>query len=488
MKKPEHNVFPFLMMLSFFILAATVIFFFTDGRASSSDYSEEYVPSTMKRVHDPVQVPGKLLSELHGTKFKNLRLFAFKDSAMVPVVYQFDERTPDGSFIMDMGEGKNPKAHNSTLDGRDFLVFRICDSGGRAPHSAWKNEDGIEIELIDPVDRGKSYVYLFRFPGKAPARLKKDTVSLEHWDPWKNPSWPFIVEGLSYRIKGLVNRINGKYYKTAINKEFRVPKSAGGTNVNILDGQRMRAFCEFKFGIYRVEADETNMIGGIDSLRHGPVRGYGRQWMTKALPLGIKGPRIYSDVFTYDRLIVSPMQLNIPVNPDMIINKAGIEFGYDFNKKAYGMRFYSPNCMDGVTIDGRMNEREKNLPDTYVPWFLVTGPQGSLIFRVSIDPKLLEQTENKLTYIDDLDRAFPPEDVPGSIGYARTTIEMTSVKPGRYKFQIEWYFPPDFYKPGGYDKEMLDEFLNIKDKPIIIKVDGKKAENRALNPPPLSVK
>ncbi len=484
MKKLACIGFPTILLCLFLCFIALML----SGPGSRASSPDKYAGSTMDRVHDPVQVPGKLLAELHGEKFANLRLFALHGSTMVPVVYQFDERTPDGNFIMDMGEGKNPEDHNYALDPQDFLMFRVSDSGGHAPRAAWKTDRGIEIKLIDPVDGGESYVYLLRFPGKAPPKLEEDTVVLEHWDPWKNPSWPFIVRGMSYRIEGLVNKINGRYYKTAVNNRFQVPEAAGGTNVNILDGQRMRAYCELKLGIYRVEADETNMIGGIDSLRHGLIRGYGRQWMTQALPFGIEGPRIYSDVFTYDRLIVSPMQLNIPVNPNMIINKMGIQFGYDLNENAYDMRFYSPNCMEGVTIDGKMSEREKDMPDTFVPWYLITGRQGSLIFRVDVDQKLLDQTRNELTYIDDVNQGFAPEEVPGSVGYARTTIEMKSVEPGRYNFQIEWYFPPDFYKQGRYDKKMLRHFLNIKDAPIIISVSGETARNRALSPPPLKKK
>ncbi len=474
-------VFIFFALLLFGM--AAVMIAGTDAPAYEHD--GDYKPSTMGRVHDPVQVPGSLLDDLQGAGFANLGLFSYDGADMSPVPHQFDERTPDGNFIMDMGRVKNPGDHNYKLDRRDFLVFRICDSGGRAPRSAWKTKDGVEIELIDPVDGGRSYVYLLRFPKQKAPRLDKKTMFLENWDPWEEPDQPLVVRGLSYHIEGVVNHINGKYYKTVVNKTFRVPESAGGTGVNILDGQRMRAFCEFKLGIYRIEANETNMIGGIESLRQGNVRGYGRQWMTRSFPWGIEGPRIYSDVFTYDRVIVSPMQLNIPINPGMIINRAGIEFGYDLNENAYGMKFYSPNCKEGVTIDGRMSKREKQIPHSFVPWYLITGPQGSLIFRVDIDPELLDQTKSSLTYIDDINRGFPPEDEPGSIGYARTRIEMTSVEPRLYEFQIEWYFPPDLYKPGGYDKKILRDFLNIKDAPLIITVDGESVRNRALSPPPL---
>ncbi|HUT55831.1 MAG TPA: hypothetical protein VM658_20740 [bacterium] len=450
--------------------------------------TQEGVPSSMKRVHDPIQVPGGLLKDFHGARLDSMLLFVSRHGAMEQIPFQFDERTSDGTFIFHLGVGKNVELANNLLDPQDFLVFRIGDTGDRAPRESWPTEEGIEIELEDPVDHGKSYCYLVRYQGTMPARLQEDTVVLENADPWKSPELPFIVRGVTYKIEGLVNFLNGKYYKTAINKNFIIPKSAGGTGVNILDGQKMRAFCELFFGKIKVESNEKNMIGGIDATTNADVRGYGRQWLTVALPLGLTAPRIYSDVFTYDRIIVSPMNLNIPFNPEHVITRAGIEFGYDLNQAAIGMRFYSPNCMEGVTIDGKMSEREKAIKDDWVPWFLYTGPQGSLIFRVSIDPALMKQTVNKLTYIDDLGQAFPPEDLPGSLGYARTTMEITSVKAGSYNFSIEWYFPPDFYRPGGYDQQELTDFLNIKDAPVLIHACGQTATNEALSPPPLMPK
>ena len=442
-------------------------------------------PATMKRQHDPIQVPGTLLRPLHGEGLDNFRLYSSRKGKLAEVPFQVDERLRDGTFIFHLGEKSNAHLANNQLDPQDFLVFRIGDSGDRVPRESWPSPNGVEIELEDPLDGGKSWVYLLSFKEDAPPRLELDTVTLEHWDPWERPELPFVVRGLSYRIKGLVNEIRGKHYKTAINKDFRVPESAGGTDVNLLDGQKMRAYCEILGGRFRVEANETNFIGGIESLTHGYVRGFGRQWLTVAMPLNLRAPRIYSDVFTYDRIIVSPMILNIPFNPEAMITRAGIEFGYDLNENAYGMRFYSPNCLDGVTIDGKMTEREKAIPDDWVPWYLITGPQGSLLFRVDIEEKFMKQTDNRLTYIDDLDQAFPPEDIPGSIGYARTTIEITSVEPGQYAFQIEWYFPPHLYKPGGYDKDLLRQFLNIKDNPVLIHGSGRTAKNESMTPPPL---
>ena len=97
----------------------------------------------------------------------------------------------------------------------------------------------------------------------------------------------------------------------------------------------------------------------------------------------------------------------------------------------------------------------------------------------------MAQTENRFLYLDDREARFPPEDEPGSIGYSRIGVDISSVKPGNYAFRFEWYFPPNFHKPEGLDKKTLEGFLNILDAPLIIRVDGREELNRSINPPPL---
>ena len=446
---------------------------------------QKVVPSTMHRKFDPVQVPGELLSALHGKPTDSLRLFSYRNGAMAQMVYQIDERLANGTYIFELGVIKNPEKADHILHPQTLLVFRIADTGDRAPQELWPSRDGVEIELNDPTDGGKSWCYLLCFADKAPARIKQNTVSLEHWDPWKKSDLPFVVKGFSYIIEGMVNKIGNHYYKTALNKNFKVPPTAGGTGVNIIDGLRLRAFVDLFFGKSKIHIDETGLIGGIDAITQGYIRGYGLQWLTAALPMNIEGPRLYNDVFTYDTMVVAPMRVHIPIDPRHIITRAGIEYGYDLNEAAYGMKYYSPNCMEGVTIDGKNTDKKKAIPTKWAPWQIYTGPQGSLILRVSIAKELLDQFKPRTDFIDDRSQAFPPETIPGSIGYARTTVDITSLRPGMYNARIEWYFPPNFYKQGGYDKDELKQYFNILDAPIVIKAGGRSAKNEALNPPSL---
>jgi len=467
-------------------VVASVILVFLLAAAGRSAALES---RTLTRRNDPIQVPGELLGKFKGVSLDLLRLYVFTQGAMTPIVYQIDERLPNGNFIFMVGEKANPREANRLLDPQDFLVFRVQDAGDRASPIDWPAgaKDALEIELGDPLDQGRAWVYLCRFEAPAPQPLILDTIRLLHWDPWVSPELPFIVESDYFHFEGRVNTVRGKVYKTAINKVFQVPEGAGGTNQNLLDAHKMRAWVELFFGKVRIEANETDMIGGIARLTHGLVRGYGRQWLTIALPLGLKAPRIYSDVITHDRIIISPMRISLPINPETIVTRMGLAFGYDLNRNAYGMRFYSPNCLGGATIDGKMSAQEKAIPTDLAPWSCITGPQGTLLMRAVFDPRMLQQTRSRLTYLDDLNVSLPPEGIPGSIGYVQTSIETESMKAGGYDFFIHWYFPDHFYDPQGFKMDVLQEFLNIEDHPVVIRVEGKQAENAALRPPPLEV-
>ena len=78
--------------------------------------AQDVTPKTMRRAHDPIQVPGELLSSLQGAKLDSMRLLTFTDGSMLPVIYQFDEQLEDGTYIFDMGEEANSEKHNNVLD------------------------------------------------------------------------------------------------------------------------------------------------------------------------------------------------------------------------------------------------------------------------------------------------------------------------------------------------------------------------------------
>ena len=138
---------------------------------------------TLKRVDDPIIIEGREFSSLLHHPIERLSLMARHGDSWAPITFQIDQKKPDGSYIFTGGleATKNP---DQKLNALDELVFMIKDTGDRGagakrPEGA---ETGSEIEITDPINNAKGWVYLFKFSGKAPrsgedyVRMKIDPV------------------------------------------------------------------------------------------------------------------------------------------------------------------------------------------------------------------------------------------------------------------------------------------------------------------------
>ena len=103
-----------MIRLRYTILAMSLIFVL-----SSTTLAED---STMKRVHDPIQVPCSLLGDLHGKPVDTMRLFASDKGRIKQIPFQIDERLADGTYILNLGEKKNDYLANNQLDPQDLRV------------------------------------------------------------------------------------------------------------------------------------------------------------------------------------------------------------------------------------------------------------------------------------------------------------------------------------------------------------------------------
>ncbi len=116
-----------------------------------------------------------------------------------------------------------------------------------------------------------------------------------------------------------------------------------------------------------------------------------------------------------------------------------------------------------VTLDGAMSEKEMEMRDEFIDYYVITGPQGTLISRNVFSPGTLLAEGNNIYIMDEPDKPSPPESESGRafVGYRFNVLQ---IKQGRIDFDLYLYFPPH-YKRG-------DEvaYLNIVDHPLKIMV------------------
>jgi hypothetical protein len=136
----------------------------------------EAAKKTLKRTEDPVIIEGKDLMSLLGSRPDRLSLMAWTYDGFQPVPFQMDERDEKGEYVFTMSvEGgkttpSNEADQDPKLDANDELVFMVFDAGDRHPEVSFPDgvDKGVEIEITDPVDGGKAWIYLFAFKNEAP--------------------------------------------------------------------------------------------------------------------------------------------------------------------------------------------------------------------------------------------------------------------------------------------------------------------------------
>jgi hypothetical protein len=225
------------------------------------------------------------------------------------------------------------------------------------------------------------------------------------------------------------------------------------------------------------------VIGGIQARKVGPLRGYCNYWIQGMLPLRLKSPKGYLNVYVYDRWVLVPTQMKVFMNPGHVITELNLAFGYDLNRNALGMKFYNSNNLKGFPIDGRMDEDEKRMDTRLDTWRAVVGPQGTIITSSIWDQSYSEQAEISIHYVDDAATGFPPEEEPGSIGYHYTESRVRSLRAGTYNMLLVWFYPSNIYDPNRFRYEVIEQFLDVLHRPLLIEVDGVRFRNTGAWPP-----
>jgi len=348
-------------------------------------------------------------------------------------------------------------------------VFMAHDLGDRARPAQWaeelhvRPEDVLEITARDPLDGSLGWGYLLFFADATPARSPLDYAT---HNPRFNQHYQFYVLGQSqFKVVG------GEFYRQIFNCGWRIPDYAGGSFEHFVDRQKFRVRVRLFFGALTLHVTEDDASGDTLALRDGPVRCLRRSWGRIHLPMGLKTPRIVSDVIGYDTMFVCPVELSIPVNPGLVLTDLTLYSGTDLNERAFGARWYNSANLAGVLVDGRTDAGEKELDPALDQWRLVTGAFGTMMNRSVWDPSFQSQAEISVRYTDDLAAPDPPEYQAGQVGMAYNYSTVRNLKPGRYVTELDWFFPPRFNPPdraGEMNAARVEEYLNMYDHPLEI--------------------
>jgi len=383
-----------------------------------------------------------------------------RDSEYVPIPFQIDEVDAEGLYVLP--HGKRPNRDRGKRDGRrelegliddnDELVFMARDLGDRAidltpPPGVAKSA---EIEVADPLTGEKGWAYLFSFPDP-PAPSSRDYV---RFSPEEDRVYAeFFTLGYS-PVKDLV-----------YTDYLSVTPAAGGNGKNLIDRMKIRFTASILIRSITFSRHEDDFTSEIIAYKDGAVRVMRRVGNHMRLVLGLKSPEVIAYSVYYRDAIESPNTFHLPMDMKTVVKRVEFCGATDYRRSCKGMTFYTSGAPEGVAVDGRMSDREKELVRSDYEWTVLAGPQGAMMSRLWLDESFRNVMGKKLHYMDDGSALNPPEADPGqfpTIGYLPTNL--LELKKGTYHYNVHVYFPPH-YSPG-------DEvhFLCILDHPLQVRI------------------
>ena len=423
-------------------------------------------PRTLKRRVDSVLIKGAVLGQrILGTPKHLVRVYACKGGIMLPITFQLDERTQAGGYCYDQGPAalRVQDEDKGKVDANDELLVLAREVGDRAAPAALRLVPGHaavqEVELSDPLDGTKAWIYVYRFaPGPAvPPPVTTDLVSLT-----VQPREDAEEAVCTYRGEGFTFT-NSRTPNNQVRATSASFKRADGTmSPSPIDCSFMRGVATFMWvEVVRHSSDSKVQLGGwID----GPIRVVAQSLLKVYLALGFWATTPDSYYILWPNKVTMPTNADCPVNLDQS-GDSSYTLCWDMARATQGWKFYNSHNKDPVDIDGSMSAAEKALDLTWPDWNCVYGPEGAMISKFVI-PSSMQRPTNRLFYVDDREQGEDEVEEglqfeAGMFGTNGYRIDLRGMRSGTYPGDyVTWYLPAGF-KHGDHVK-----YLNEYDHPI----------------------
>jgi len=435
--------------------------------AAFGQHQQVRQPRTLSRVVDTVVIPGEQLGAIRGVHKERIRVYTCRSGYLIPIVYQLDERDDGGTYCYDQGprELRVVDSDRGRIDDNDELLVLARDAGARAHPAAFGMVPGYtavqEVELRDPLDEGKAWVYVFSFRSP-PGRLSTDLVDLDYEEiddeqgryVWRGPNFTFNND------RSPTNAVRATF------GAFNDPET-GELSDNVLDCTWINAVVTFMWVTVERRSDDVRVkVGGyID----GPIRIVAQNMLEVYLALGfwVSAPDSY--VMLWPNRVSMPTNASCPVDLDEH-GESGYTLVWDLRSSATGWSFYNSHNDEPVTIDGEWQIEELRLDKAWPDWNCAFGPEGAIITKFVV-PEELQDGSSKLFYRDNARHRFDDDESiefePGSYGTNGYYVDMRGLEEGLYPGDyVVWYCPPPF-APGDHVA-----YLNEYDHPVEARPTG----------------
>ncbi len=524
-KKFTYEVyFPYVAVFGFFLkrrrwafpatLLCCILLFPLSAHASDmpveSGSGKAYPPRSLTRVIEPVFVVGEELPPFLGKPINQLRLFSAKDGEFRQIAVQVDERTEKLNWVVTEGPKGNPEDGNGIFDKQDMLSFYIANAGDRTSPESWPagHTKALELEIIDPIDQGRAWVYLFSFDTPPPPFIhrqirgefiferppneKELSAGLKPFsgDTLKDVVLFYDKDGeIAFYIDyGGTHQIS---YKNA-----SASPAMGGNFEETCDTLRLRMAAQVRGGMFTFRINEGKLRSDTVSYSFGNVVGH--RVTENYLPLfgGLRSPKITSDCWAGGTpengiWIHCPTKIKLPFRLSSVFRSIKVWVGTDFSPEMYGSHSFTsltpPVIVDGRPSPDELEIKQAPIPDPQKEWRIITGPPVTLLSRNIMGPELGEQlaANTYLLYSDDLNDTMPPEDYPGTIGSLMQRFDVQDLEKGEYVLWVDFFVIPFFFDLfASEDYEVtprvlaeIKKFTQVTDYPLQLKIADRTVPN-----------
>lgn len=378
---------------------------------------------TLNRPFQPVVITGNFFELYTNAPVDQLFLFAYRSATggFEQIPFQWDERDASGNYFM---------PDDGLLEGNDELIFMARDAGDKAPllPGPWINDvestmfPRYEIEITDPLDGARAWVYLYRSSTILPDPAVMDYV--DYFSSNTGNAGEDTIRSLFYET------VNDR---TGFPKDLTIPVSAGGNGEEILDVLKFRANTSL------ADIDESNITANSISFKDGKVRVLRQLFGTLKVNLPFPLPDIDVD-FNTPPSIYYPYSVSIDIDiPDLPVSVSLARESIDLNANASGMKFISPNNPSpGFIINGEPDSPVLIIDDLLPGnnWMYINGPEGTIVHFFPTDPTL--GNTRQLFYMDD--NSINNNDTGDKMSYGDTGVQISGSISGSFSLDYKGYF------------------------------------------------
>ncbi|MCI0495306.1 T9SS type A sorting domain-containing protein [candidate division KSB1 bacterium] len=377
------------------------------------------------RDYEPVVLKGLDIKNIVSVPINQIYLYKYNlaENLWTPIPFQIDQKDDSSHYWL--------PAPNDTLDTNDEVVFMARDMGDKAPDNTfWINDpesrknERIELAVIDTLDSRQAWIYIYQ----SKTSLALASESYMSYSPDSKGAGADTVFATTY-IEG--NSDGG------IQDYWSLPLGSG---VDILDRLKVRlGMLLYNFIPFTAREDLLETYFVKIEKKVGPVRVIRDVfWNIDLSSLGVD-PFLFDLLLYYYPYSIESGGVSGTFQPDDHITL--IRQSFDLNPAASGMKFYNPNNVSGLTIDGSGNSDgiDDSINDSpEVNWYLITGSQGTVAFVFSLSPIGKEQV---LYYHDNNEVLKEEEDTGDRMSWGDTGIEISGKDiSGRISYNYQAFY------------------------------------------------